>query len=76
MTNAVALYYYTWEIFGRGKLVNLVNHKLFTKMFIVNIHRYTNNVFGICTDDCNLFAKFFLANSFYLYGSPVHSILQ
>ena len=50
------------------KLVNLVNHKLFTKMFIVNIHRYTNNVFGICTDDCNLFAKFFLANNFYLYG--------
>ena len=51
------------------KLVNLVNHELFAKIFLVNIHRYTENVLGICTD-CRLFAKIFLANSFYLYGSP------
>ena len=30
--------------------------------------RYTENVIVICTD-CNLFAKFFLTNSYYLYGS-------
>ena len=35
------------------------------------IHRHTENIlnFGICTD-CSIFAKFFLTNSFYLYGSP------
>ena len=46
------------------KLVNLAN--------CANIHRYTETVFGICTNCC-LFAKFFLANSFYLYGSPKFS---
>ena len=49
--------------------MNLENHELFAKIFLANIHRYTKNVFGICTD-CNLFAKFFLANSSYLYGLP------
>ena len=58
------------RIFWQGiKLVNLENHELFTKIFLANIHRYTKNVFGICTH-CNLFANFFLANSSYLYGSP------
>ena len=48
--------------FWRGKkLRNLANHELFAKTFLTNIHRYTENVFGICTD-CSLFAKFFLAN--------------
>ena len=32
----------------------------------------TKNVFGICTN-CSLFAKFFLTNSFYLYGLPKFS---
>ena len=47
----------------------LANRELFAKIFLTNIHRYTENVFGICTD-CSLFSKFFSANSFYLYGSP------
>ena len=57
----------TRENIGRGKLANLVNFELFVKMFFTNIHRYTENVFDICTD-CSLFNIFFLANSFYLYG--------
>ena len=51
------------------KLANLVNCDLFAKIFLTNIHRCTENVFGICTD-CSLFPKFFLANNFYLYGLP------
>ena len=47
--------------FWHGK--KLVNHQLFAKIFLVNIHRYTENVFGI-------FAKFFLADSFFMYGLP------
>ena len=43
------------------------NYELFAKSFLANIHKYTKNAFGICID-CNLFAKFFLANSSYLYG--------
>ena len=39
------------------------NRELFAKIFLTNIHRYTENVFGICTD-CSLFTKFFLTNSF------------
>ena len=61
--------YCTRENFGRGKLANSVNCELFAKIFLTHIHRYTENVFGICTD-CSLFAKIFLANSFYLYGLP------
>ena len=34
-----------------------MNHKLFAKIFFVNIHRYIENIFGICTD-CSLFTKF------------------
>ena len=34
----------------------LASHELFIKIFIANIHRYTENVFGICTD-FKLFAK-------------------
>ena len=30
--------YCTWENFGREKLVNSVNHELFTKIFLPNIH--------------------------------------
>ena len=58
---------HTQENFGGGKFVNLANRELFTKNFLTNIHRYTENVFGIYTD-CSLFTKFFLTNSFYLYG--------
>ena len=61
--------YCKWEIFGRGKLENLASHELFAKIFLSNIDRYTENVFGICTDRI-LFAKFFLTNSFCLYGLP------
>ena len=39
------------------KLANLASHELFTKIFLANIHRYTENVFGIYTD-CSLFTKF------------------
>ena len=35
------------------------------KLFITNLHRYTENVFGVCTD-FSLFANSFLADSFYL----------
>ena len=54
------------------KLTNLGNREPFAKIFLTNIHRYAENVYGICTD-CRLFAKFFLTNSFYLYGSPKFS---
>ena len=37
---------------------NLLNHELFAKIFFANIHRYTENVFGIYTD-CSLLAKIF-----------------
>ena len=53
---------------GRKKMANL-NH---AKIFFVNIYRYTENVFGICTD-CSLFT---LDNSFYLYGSSKFSQVQ
>ena len=61
--------YHTWENFGRA---NLVNCEPFAKIFHAIIHRYTENVYGICTG-CFLFPKFFLANSFYLYGLPKFS---
>ena len=44
--------------FWGGKLANLVNREVFVKIFLTNIHRYTENVFGICTD-CSLFTNFF-----------------
>ena len=50
----------------------LTNRKLFAKILLANIHRYTENVYGICSD-CSLFTKFFLVNNFYLYGSPKFS---
>ena len=40
-----------WE-----KLANLGNRELFAKIFLANIHRYTENVYDICTD-CSLFTK-------------------
>ena len=48
------------------KLANLANCELFAEIFLGNIHRYNENVLGIC-NDFSLFAKFFLAK---LYGSP------
>ena len=46
------------------KLANLVNHELFAKslIFLTNIHRNKENVYGICMNCC-LFVKFFLANT-------------
>ena len=58
-----------------GKILvgeKLVNRELIAKVFLANIRRYTENVFGICTD-YSLFIKLFLANSFYRYGSPKFS---
>ena len=54
---------YTGKFWLGKKLANLANRELFAKIFPTNIHRYTQNVFGIYTD-CSLFTKFFLANSF------------
>ena len=65
----ISFNYRTWENFGREKMVNQANCELFAKIFLTDIHRYTENVFGIYTD-CSLFAKLFLANSVYLYGLP------
>ena len=61
--------YRAWENFGGA------NHEPFAKIFLANIHRYTENVLGICTD-FSLFTKFFLTNSFYLYSSPKFSCVQ
>ena len=39
-----------------GKILageKLANRELFAKIFLANIHRYTENVSGICTD-CSL----------------------
>ena len=41
---------------GGGDLANLKNPELFAKIFLAIIHRYTENVFGMCTH-CNLFAN-------------------
>ena len=46
--------------------MNLANCELFIIIFLTNIHRYTKNVYGICTGG-SLFTKLFLTNSFYLY---------
>ena len=61
--------YCTQEIVAGEKLVNFKNPALFAKIFLAIIHRYTENVFGICPH-CNLFANFSLTNTSYLYGSP------
>ena len=59
------------KILAWDKLMSLVNCELFANIFLANlyIHRYTENLFSICTD-CNLLAKFFLVNNFYLYDLP------
>ena len=49
--------------------------RIICQNFLANIHKYIKNIFGICTD-CNLFTKFFLANSSYLYGLPKFSHVQ
>ena len=52
------------------KMVNLENCELaICQNFLANIHRYTKNVFGICTD-CSLIVNIYLANTFYLYSLP------
>ena len=61
---------YLQEIFGREKIGELW---VICQNFPTNIYRYTENVFVICTA-CSLFAKFFLANTFYLYGLPKFSL--
>ena len=48
------LYTVHGKILAGKKLVNLTNHELFTKIFLANIHRYTKNVFGTCTN-CSLY---------------------
>ena len=44
------------EILVGKKLANLENPELFAKVFLAIIHRYTENVFSICTY-CNLFTN-------------------
>ena len=46
-----------------AKFTNFSPTKIFPCMVFANIHRYTKNVFGVCTD-CSLFTKIFLTNSF------------
>ena len=68
---------HTGKFWQEKKLANLANYGLFAKIFLANIHTYTENVFGICID-CSLFAEFFLANSFTCMvrqNFPVYSIL-
>ena len=65
----IDLFTIKWPVTLHGKILE---EKIIGKSWaicVTNIHRYTKSVFGICTD-CNLFAKFFLTNSFYLYSSP------
>ena len=68
-TNISAYRYCTWEIFGRGKwrIWQIVSYlsKFSSPIF-------TETLNGIYTD-CSLFTKFFLTNSFYLYGLPKFS---
>ena len=45
------------KILAGEDLTNLVNHELSAKIFLTNIHRCSENVFGIYTD-CSLFANF------------------
>ena len=52
------------------KLANLANHELFAKFFLTYIHRYSENVFGICTALAYLPNFSLHTNSFYLYGLP------
>ena len=64
------------KILAGEKVGEFGEYHLFAKNFPCNnIHRYTKNVFGICTD-CNLFTKCFLTNTSYLYGSPKFSPVQ
>ena len=56
----------TRENFGGEKLAN---RELFTKIFFANLHRYTKNLFTLCTD-YSLFTKFF---AFTLYCLPKFS---
>ena len=58
---------YKGNICWGEKLMNLVNCELFAKIFLIDIHRYTKNVFAYALT--SLFAKYFLANSFHLYSS-------
>ena len=59
---------YTGKFWWGETFANLANRELFAKIFLTNIHIYTENVFGTLSS----FAKFFLANSLYnyLYGLP------
>ena len=41
---------YTGKVLVGEKLVYSVNHELFAKHFLTNIHRHNENVFGICTE--------------------------
>ena len=49
--------------FWQGK-IGKFDESYLPKIFFANIHRYTENIFGICTD-CSLFAaKIFLCIAF------------
>ena len=67
--NLIELYFNTVQanFLAGEKLAKLAKSELFAKIFLTNIHSYTKNVFGICTD-CSL--RIFEANDFYLYDFP------
>ena len=50
--------YHTRKNFGKGKIGELGKLWAIRQIFLANIHRYTKNVFSICTD-CSLFAPNF-----------------
>ena len=61
--------YHTWKKLDEGKIGKFGKSWAIWKKFPHQYSQIHQNVFGVCTD-FSLFAKFFLANSFYLYGLP------
>ena len=70
--NHVAIQLYrTWKNFGGKKLASLANRELFAKIFLASVHKYTKNVFSICTDYIAYLPNFSLPiANFYLYSLP------
>ena len=58
--------YHTWEMFGRGRSWQIVNHSPKASSPIFTDTSVEMYVYGICTDCCLIF----LTNSFYLHGLP------
>ena len=73
MAKAYCTSYFTGKVlwYRSAKTTKFFQLKWFA-IYGIHNYRYTVNVFSICLD-YSLFAKFFLANSFYLYGLPKFS---